>query len=227
MVRVKTEARRLAILAAAREVFQERGFDQASMDDIAAHMGSSKATLYRYFASKEALFTELVQSTVSADGGDMMALLHRSGGAAPDLELTSEAPVVNPMLDPGMDVEATLAKFGHYILKGFHTPKSLGVQRMVIAAAVNPEIGRTFYEQGPVRARRYLSNYFTEVIKAGKLRDADPHVMACHFFGLLSSEVYQGGLFNVITKLDDERITATVGRALDVFLRAYGVPPNA
>lgn len=226
MVRVKTEVRRQALLAAAREVFQEMGFDQTSMDAIAARVGSSKATLYRYFDSKEALFMELVQSSANAQGGDMMAMLHRSGGSTPDLELTSEVAVANPMLDPGADVEITLTKYGHYILKAFHTPESLGVQRMVIAAAVNPEIGKMYYEQGAARATQYLANYFSNVIKAGKVRDADPHVMACHYYGLLESEVHQAGLLNVVTTLDDERITATVERAMDVFLRAYGRPQS-
>lgn len=226
MVRVKTEARRQNFLAAARDVFQEMGFDHASMDEIAARVGSSKATLYRYFDSKETLFMELVQSSANAQGGDMMAMLHQSGGAAPDLELTSEVAAPNPMLDPGEDVEITLTKFGRYILKNFHTPKSLGVRRMVIAAATNPEIGKTYYEQGPARATQYLANYFANVIKAGKVRDADPHVMACHFYGLLQSEVHQVGLLNVLTTLDDERIAATVERAMDVFLRAYGLPPK-
>lgn len=227
MVRVKTEARRQALLAAAREVFQEVGFDQASMDQIAARVGSSKATLYRYFTSKEALFMELVQSSANVQGGDMMALLHQSGGVAPELELTSAVAAAKPMLDPAEDVETALSKFGHYILKDFHTPESLGVQRMVIAAAVNPEIGKAYYEQGPARAMQYLGTYFGNVIKAGKVRVADPHVMACHFYGLLESEVHQAGLFNVLTTLDAARITATVGRALDVFMRAYGPPPQA
>jgi AcrR family transcriptional regulator len=226
MVRVKTEARRQALLAAAREVFQEMGFDQASMDEIASRVGSSKATLYRYFDSKESLFMELMHNSANAQGGDMMALLHQSGGAAPDLELTSEAAMSKPMLDPGEELEAALTKFGRFILKDFHTPESLGVQRMVIAAAVNPAIGKTYYEQGPARATQYLATYFANVVKAGKARAADPHVMACHFYGLLESEVHQAGLFNVLTTLDDERIAATVERAMDVFLRAYGRPPK-
>lgn len=226
MARMKTEARRQALLAAARDVFQEVGFELASMDVIAARLGSSKATLYRYFDSKEALFMELVQRSAHAQGGDMMAMLHESGGAAPDLELTSETAVANPMLDPGAQVAPTLAKFGRYILKDFHTPEALGVQRMVIAAAMNPAIGKMYYERGPARATQYLGNYFASLIKAEKIRAADPHVMACHFYGLLESEVHQAGLFNVLTSLDDERIDATVARTMDVFLRAYGLAPK-
>ncbi|WP_137174162.1 TetR/AcrR family transcriptional regulator [Massilia sp. HP4] len=222
MVRTKTPARRLALLNAARYLFQETGFERTSMDDIAAHAGSSKATLYRYFVSKESLFQELVAGSAREQGGAMMGLVQRSAGAGDDLELISAAPVAAPMLNPAEPVEPSLYRFGHYILKHFHTPESLGVQRMVIAAAVDPEIGRAYYEQGPARATQYLATYFEAVIGAGALRPADPHVMACHFYGLLESEVHQAGLFNVVTTLDDERIGATVRRALDVFLRAYG-----
>jgi AcrR family transcriptional regulator len=211
-------------MAAARDVFQEVGFDQASMEQIAARAGGSKATLYRYFASKEDLFAELMAHAASVEGGGMMALLHRSGGADPDLELTAATAPPTPILDPGADVAAALVQFGFYILHDFHTPESLGVQRMVIAAAANPVIGKTYYEQGPLRAQHYLGNYFSTVIETGRLRRADPHVMACHFYGLLESEVHQAGLFNVVTHLDDTCIRATVARALDVFLRAYGAP---
>jgi len=51
----KTEAKRLAILNAASEVFREVGFERASMSEIRARIGGSKATLYNYFPSKDDL----------------------------------------------------------------------------------------------------------------------------------------------------------------------------
>jgi len=225
MARVKTEVRREAFLAAAGQVFQEAGFDQASMDEIAARVGSSKATLYRYFDSKETLFLELVLQLGNEQGGQMMALLHRSGGVPSGNQQPVEAVDTQALLDPSADVATVLTKFGQHVLKNFHTPQALGIVRMVIAASVNPEIGRMFYEQGPARAVKYLEQYFVRVIEAGRLRKADPHVAACHFYGLLESEVQQAGLFNVMTQLDDERIAVTVARAMDVFLRAYGSDP--
>jgi AcrR family transcriptional regulator len=41
---------------AAERVFAERGYDAASMDDIAAECGVTKPMLYSYFGSKEGLF---------------------------------------------------------------------------------------------------------------------------------------------------------------------------
>lgn len=56
------ERRRMAlykdILQAARLLIQEKGYAAMSMDDLAAHVGISKPTLYSYFATKEDLVVE-------------------------------------------------------------------------------------------------------------------------------------------------------------------------
>lgn len=50
------------ILDAALDVFSEKGYHQATVDEIAERAGLGKGTLYRYFANKETLFNELVRS---------------------------------------------------------------------------------------------------------------------------------------------------------------------
>src|SRR3954463_11785967 len=52
-------AKRRQILEGARQVFLARGFDGASMGEIAKVAGVSKGTLYVYFDSKETLFEAL------------------------------------------------------------------------------------------------------------------------------------------------------------------------
>ncbi|HMK46961.1 MAG TPA: TetR/AcrR family transcriptional regulator [Methanocella sp.] len=54
------EQRRNDIIDAAEKLFFSRGFDNVSMDDIAKAISLNKATLYRYFMSKEALFFTVV-----------------------------------------------------------------------------------------------------------------------------------------------------------------------
>jgi len=58
-------ARRQAILDAALTVFAEHGYEAARLDDVAAHAGVAKGTLYLYFKDKQALFAALVRSAVS------------------------------------------------------------------------------------------------------------------------------------------------------------------
>jgi AcrR family transcriptional regulator len=53
------------IVAAAREVFAERGYDGASIRQIAASAGVDPALVHHYFGTKEQLFLAVVQPPVS------------------------------------------------------------------------------------------------------------------------------------------------------------------
>jgi len=223
MGRVKTDARREAFLDAAQAIFQELSFENASMSAIAERVGSSKATLYRYFESKEALFLELVRRSAGVHGEPLMPLLQRSGGVQVGEELPVAAMQAMAALDPSRDVSESLKEFGHRILTNFHTPQRMAVRRMVIAAAVDPAVGRLFYAQGPLKGLQYLERYFAASIAAGRLRDADPRVVACHFQGLLTAEVNEVGLLNVRTTLSQQEVQTIVDRAVDAFVRAYGI----
>ena len=55
--------RREQLLAVARGIFAERGFQAATMDDIAREAGFTKPILYQYFDSKTDLYREIVTQT--------------------------------------------------------------------------------------------------------------------------------------------------------------------
>jgi TetR/AcrR family transcriptional repressor of mexCD-oprJ operon len=61
-----------AILEAAAAVFAERG-EQASMADVAAAAGMARATVYRYFPNREALFEALGRLAVEEAGERLVA----------------------------------------------------------------------------------------------------------------------------------------------------------
>ncbi len=54
--------KRSALLHRAAEIFAREGFDRASMSRLAAECGVSKALLYHYYASKDALLFDIVES---------------------------------------------------------------------------------------------------------------------------------------------------------------------
>ncbi len=60
---VDADQKKQKIFAAALQVFAERGFHQATMDEIATASGYGKGTLYRHFKSKEALLDRLLTET--------------------------------------------------------------------------------------------------------------------------------------------------------------------
>src|SRR5579872_5861581 len=57
-------AKRQAILDAALDEFSAKGFAAARMDDVAERAGVAKGTIYLYFKDKEALFQELVRTSL-------------------------------------------------------------------------------------------------------------------------------------------------------------------
>lgn len=56
--REQRQAKRDALLRAAAHMFNERGFHATSLDDVAAHLGITKPTIYHYLGNKEAVLLE-------------------------------------------------------------------------------------------------------------------------------------------------------------------------
>src|SRR5438094_6056273 len=86
--RTRSERKRVAILAAATDVFLENGYRGTSMDEIAALAAVSKQTVYKHFADKERLFSEIVLGTVDEAGEtvhDDVQRLEDSGDLEADL----------------------------------------------------------------------------------------------------------------------------------------------
>ena len=61
---VRSAERRQAIIDAALAEFSAKGFAAARLEDIAASAGVAKGTIYLYFTDKEALFQELVRTSI-------------------------------------------------------------------------------------------------------------------------------------------------------------------
>lgn len=59
------DERRSRILAVAQEVFAEHGFRSADVKTIAERAGVGKATIYKFFASKEALLLTIVEENLN------------------------------------------------------------------------------------------------------------------------------------------------------------------
>ena len=54
------EIHTIAITSAAQKLFEAKGYDETSMDDIAIKTGISKSTLYVYFKSKQLIWDYIV-----------------------------------------------------------------------------------------------------------------------------------------------------------------------
>ena len=74
-----------AILNAARDVFLERGFAAARVEDVAKRAGIAKGTVYLHFESKDALFKALIASVAKAPIAHMEALLRDEATSSTDI----------------------------------------------------------------------------------------------------------------------------------------------
>ena len=75
----RAEDRPREICAAALQVFAEKGFAAAKLDEIAKRAGVSKGTLYLYFKDKEQLFRAVIRDTVVPNVENMRSDLIQTG----------------------------------------------------------------------------------------------------------------------------------------------------
>jgi AcrR family transcriptional regulator len=198
-------AKRRQILDGARLVFLSRGFDGASMGEIAKAAGVSKGTLYVYFDSKETLFEAL---TVE------------------EKECLAEA--VFRLDADDADLRGALTRLGHSYLAMLGRPEHVSSIRMVIGTAEKfPRFGRMFYEAGPENGITRLKAYLDHQVAAGRLSIEDTRLAAQHFIDLCQSGLMRRLLFAVGDAPTSDEIAYQVDKAIWVFFKAYGPPDQS
>jgi AcrR family transcriptional regulator len=197
-MRAKTDEKRNAIIAAATAVFEEVGYQRASMAMIAARLGGSKATLYGYFHSKEQLFATVVISALEETGEELM----------------------NSLIS-GDDIATVLSRYGRLHLDLVTRPEILAIQRTVLSEGQGTTLGREIYELGPKRGIASLVEFLQARAATGEIDLASPEVAALHFKGLLEAGIAEP-LLHGITETRDK--CEAVETAVAAFMRIYGRP---
>ena len=82
----KGARRRDAIIAAASDLFRDRGFHATSLDDIGAVAGISGPAIYRYFESKHDLLATLIEEAAIAWRATVDGVLNTDGPPLTTLE---------------------------------------------------------------------------------------------------------------------------------------------
>jgi AcrR family transcriptional regulator len=109
------QARTEEIVAAARQVFADRGFHATRMSDIARTAGVSQGTLYHYFRSKDDLFLALLFTWAERLETVVKELPDVQAGAAEKIGLMTQ--VGQEFLATNQDLLPVILEFWAYALR--------------------------------------------------------------------------------------------------------------
>ncbi|HET8911140.1 MAG TPA: TetR/AcrR family transcriptional regulator [Ktedonobacteraceae bacterium] len=85
------QEREALILQAAEEIFTEKGYYDASIDEIAARVGIAKGTFYAHFSNKEALIVALFAQEMERFQHEIDAIFASSNTARAKLEMALQS----------------------------------------------------------------------------------------------------------------------------------------
>jgi AcrR family transcriptional regulator len=186
------------VAAAAKTLFLENGFMDTSMDAIARLAAVSKATLYAYFPTKEALFASLIEAQCQA---------------------VDEAFV---MPDIALGLREALRAFAMRYVAVFMDGSSAAFFRVIAAENGRfPELCALFVESGPRKAIARCAKLLTTARDNGLLDFQDAEMAATQFLSLVRGDLPLHSALGVRAQFSDA-VERTIDAGIDVFLRAYG-----
>lgn len=197
-MRTRQAIRREAIMQIALDMFREVGFDAASMSQIAARVGGSKATLYNYFSSKEDLLLAAMMDKAKKHADNFEALLRTSG-----------------------ELPTQLERFIRSLLVIMQTPENVQILRVAISVGNTSTIGRKFHDLSINDFWNKVAGILSEAINTGTLRQEDPQQMVMLLRCLCQADLVQS-LMGDDTQLNDLELDQRAKTTVALFLKVYG-----
>lgn len=191
------EARRREILAVAETTFLELGYEKTSVDEIAARAGSSKATIYKYFGSKDSLFAEVLHNIVPDISGDLF-----------------------DQLDSRKSFREILFSWSMHIIDTVTTPRSISMYKLIVNEATRSiRTNVIHYESGPRVTHKELAHFLAQADKRGWITCDEPEIVARVFASAAFGEPFEYAVLGLPGK-SREDIAAYVNQAI-AMLEAY------
>ncbi|OYX05241.1 MAG: TetR family transcriptional regulator [Caulobacter vibrioides] len=162
--RRRSDARPGEIVQAALEVFAEKGFAAAKLDEIAKRAGISKGALYLYFETKEDIFRAVVREAVVPNIDVVEGMLAHATLPFPDLLRLAVGRIV---------AMAGSSRVG-------------AVAKLVIGESRNfPELARVWHDEVISRALGALTGVLERAQARGEIRPGDARLQAFSIIGPL------------------------------------------
>lgn len=148
----RPDARPAEILAAALELFAERGFSATRMEDVAKRAGLSKAGVYLYFEDKMALLKALVTEMAGANISVARGIVEKHEGP------------VAPLL-------ATIFTFLARQLRDTRFPELIKV--VISESRAHPDVGRLYLDSVIAQGLPLFEGLIRRGIASGEFRAVD------------------------------------------------------
>jgi AcrR family transcriptional regulator len=197
------DERRAAILAAAEQVFTDRGYSAASIRAIAAEAGVSSALLYWFFPSKADLFAAVLLARIDAQ--ETLAF-------PPEFLDLPPTTLVPLMAQAFLNIWSEGGQFR--------------MMRLVMRDADQaPELTAALSGAITSRVLGPLRTYFTHQMELGRIRPMDPDFLVQTLVGTLIGVVLRRELLQEPASRSWD-LAAYIATALDVVLHGALVPPD-
>ncbi|MGY9047991.1 hypothetical protein P775_03085 [Puniceibacterium antarcticum] len=188
------------VLDGARDIFMRDGFEGASVDDIARAAGVSKATLYSYFPDKRLLFMEVATTQCARQADEALQII-----------------------DQSQPPRIVLSKVGHNFLAFILSDMGHRIFRICLAEADRfPDIGRTFYNSGPLKVHSAIVDYLGASAARGELKMTDCNLAADQFAELCKADLWVRLVFGLRQEFTEAERTRVIDGAVDTFMARYG-----
>jgi TetR/AcrR family transcriptional regulator, mexJK operon transcriptional repressor len=200
----RSARKRQAILHAARELFVQKGYAGASMDEVAATADVSKVTIYKHFSDKHTLFVAVVTDAIDEAKAGSQTLVDQLGTST--------------------DIEQDLRDFARWHVELVTQPHLVQMRRMILAEAHRfPDLARAWHRIGPERGHATLASQIEQLVARGELRVPDSLLAAQLLNYLILSVPLNEAMFTGRDKPYSRRyLNRYADEAVRVFLAAYG-----
>jgi len=201
------EDRRLQILRVAMRLFSQRGFRGTTTKEIALSAGVSEAMVFRHFATKEELYSAIL---------DHKACVHES-------------------MDPLQVVAAAVAgKDDRAVFEGLaldalnqHDCDPEFHRLLLHSALEEHELAQMFWEKFVKRVYRTLRAYIRERQRDGAMKNVEPLVVVRAFIGMIIHHSLNNNLWDRKQQLLKISNQTAARQFTDILLHGVAVAPPA
>jgi len=187
-----------AILQAATRLFLKHGYLATTMDAVAEKAKVTKQTVYAYYASKDALFRQML------------------------LTLCNRYEHAKPAIFGSEPFEAQLHKQGMVILSLITHPDVMATTRLVISESErHPKLAKLYYESGTQRLVQMIAQFLDEYNRRGEIAIPNTLSAASYFLAMLKGNYYVKMILRIKPEPSESMKAEHVRETARIFLAVY------